>query len=650
MTKFKYSLTVFLVAALTTACGGGGSSGGGGGGNPPPPPAANTTDFSVTLTTVEVVGGSTETGSASANLTLNLDDNSFTGTVTLTGVTADTVSLAQGFAGEAGTEVVALTQDNASTWSVPANTTLSDAQRSSLDTGELFVQVSTAAAPMGALRGQIIPTDIVLIITDITEAQSIPPTGSSATAVGFVTVNTSDGSLAARVNTSNFPDATIAHIHQMLAGATGGILINLSQDATDTSLWSNEGNEETLDQAGLDALNSAGLYFNFHSANFPAGEIRGQIVPTGFDVVFTELTGDDVVMAGMTGITTDAEAVAASTIDVNNDVVTINVNTQNLDDALGVTVNQAPAGQNGPPMLDLQQDAALLSRWNISDVQLDAIQAAALNSQGLYFTVTTPDFPEGEVRGQLIPQNSMVGNSTGFQVTGVNPADASDVSSLPANATITFNRNVLAASLASDTISFTASGGDGMFGNADDVPVSGITSSINANTVIVDFGGVVNAADDIYQIAIADNQLTDSDGIILDGDNDGMPGGVFASTFNLVTAQTPPPPPNPDATFSAIQQNVFTAICVECHGGTFPSAGMSLEAGVSYNNIVNVMSGQQSSLFRIEPNNPDNSYLIRKLEGGPNISGNRMPLGQAPLPQATIDNIREWVSNGALNN
>ena len=50
---------------------------------------------------------------------------------------------------------------------------------------------------------------------------------------------------------------------------------------------------------------------------------------------------------------------------------------------------------------------------------------------------------------------------------------------------------------------------------------------------------------------------------------------------------------------------------------------------------------------RVEPGDPDNSYLIRKLEGGPNINGQQMPFGGPPLDQAVIDDIRQWISDGA---
>ena len=124
---------------------------------------------------------------------------------------------------------------------------------------------------------------------------------------------------------------------------------------------------------------------------------------------------------------------------------------------------------------------------------------------------------------------------------------------------------------------------------------------------------------------------------------------VRGSTGVAVEAMEPAPPVGP--TFTQVQE-VFTGNCAfsGCHAGPNPAANQSLEAGVAFEMIVGVASVQQSNLSRIEPNNPNDSYLIRKLEGGPNISGSQMPLGGSPLPQSTIDLIRDWISAGALNN
>jgi hypothetical protein len=50
------------------------------------------------------------------------------------------------------------------------------------------------------------------------------------------------------------------------------------------------------------------------------------------------------------------------------------------------------------------------------------------------------------------------------------------------------------------------------------------------------------------------------------------------------------------------------------------------------------------------PGDPQNSYLIRKLEGR-DINGERMPRGTGPfLTEGQIIVIRKWIEDGAPNN
>lgn len=109
--------------------------------------------------------------------------------------------------------------------------------------------------------------------------------------------------------------------------------------------------------------------------------------------------------------------------------------------------------------------------------------------------------------------------------------------------------------------------------------------------------------------------------------------------------------PGPAVSFSADLQPIFTTNCAlaGCHIGSGP-AGLNLEAGNAYGELVNVPSTQQSQFMRVMPDDPDNSYLIRKIEGGPGISGGRMPLGRTALTQAQIDLFRSWIAAGAEDN
>ena len=92
-------------------------------------------------------------------------------------------------------------------------------------------------------------------------------------------------------------------------------------------------------------------------------------------------------------------------------------------------------------------------------------------------------------------------------------------------------------------------------------------------------------------------------------------------------------------TFASIQSTIFTPNCIGCHSGSNPPAGLNLSAGQSYANLVNVPSTSNPSIPRVDPGNPDNSYLVIQLQSG-----------HRSRPQSDIDMIRAWILSGAPNN
>jgi hypothetical protein len=100
-------------------------------------------------------------------------------------------------------------------------------------------------------------------------------------------------------------------------------------------------------------------------------------------------------------------------------------------------------------------------------------------------------------------------------------------------------------------------------------------------------------------------------------------------------------------TFESIQANVFDPSCIICHSGAAAPLGLRLDEQNSYTALVGVPSQQDGALLRVSPGAPDLSYLVRKLEGTASVGG-RMPLGGVPIPQATIDFVRQWIVDGAL--
>jgi Ca2+-binding RTX toxin-like protein len=98
--------------------------------------------------------------------------------------------------------------------------------------------------------------------------------------------------------------------------------------------------------------------------------------------------------------------------------------------------------------------------------------------------------------------------------------------------------------------------------------------------------------------------------------------------------------------YSTQIQPIFSARCDQCHSGSGAPQGLQLDASNSYADLVNVASQEVPSLMRVEPGDPDNSYLVQKVEGTAAVGG-RMPLGGSKLPDDEIDLIRQWISEGA---
>ena len=114
------------------------------------------------------------------------------------------------------------------------------------------------------------------------------------------------------------------------------------------------------------------------------------------------------------------------------------------------------------------------------------------------------------------------------------------------------------------------------------------------------------------------------------------------------TLETETPIENPS--FAQHIQTIFNTSCAVngCHNNT-AEAGLNLSQGVAYDNIVNVDSTQVPSKKRVLPNDAQNSYLVEKIEGRQSV-GSRMPLNRNALSSTQIQNIKNWISQGAQNN
>jgi hypothetical protein len=120
------------------------------------------------------------------------------------------------------------------------------------------------------------------------------------------------------------------------------------------------------------------------------------------------------------------------------------------------------------------------------------------------------------------------------------------------------------------------------------------------------------------------------------------------------------PTPDLEPTFASIQKDVFETTdtagrisCVTCHTniGRTPAGGLNLLHDLAYDQLVNVNATEVPSLKRVEPGDPDSSYIVHKIEGQPGIVGRRMPFNGPPyLTPGQILIMRRWIELGAPRN
>jgi hypothetical protein len=120
------------------------------------------------------------------------------------------------------------------------------------------------------------------------------------------------------------------------------------------------------------------------------------------------------------------------------------------------------------------------------------------------------------------------------------------------------------------------------------------------------------------------------------------------------------PTPNLEPTFTSVQSQIFETTdvagrqaCVNCHTnvGRNPSGGLNLAHAVAYDQIVNVPSARKPGAIRVVPGDPENSYIVHKIEGRAGIVGLRMPVSGPPfLTDGQILILKRWIALGAQRN
>lgn len=116
------------------------------------------------------------------------------------------------------------------------------------------------------------PNPNTTFLATINGASEVPANGSTATGSANLSFNTTTKVFTVTI-TYNGVTATAGHIHKAAVGVNGGVIFPITSLASPISYTS-----IPLDAAMEADLNANLYYINIHSAAFPGGEIRGQLI------------------------------------------------------------------------------------------------------------------------------------------------------------------------------------------------------------------------------------------------------------------------------------------------------------------------------------------------------------------------------------
>jgi hypothetical protein len=95
--------------------------------------------------------------------------------------------------------------------------------------------------------------------------------------------------------------------------------------------------------------------------------------------------------------------------------------------------------------------------------------------------------------------------------------------------------------------------------------------------------------------------------------------------------------------------NKYNCADMGCHASNLP--GLTDYRMGSYSELfVAAAQARQEGMCEIKPGDPDQSYLIWKIEGHSGIQGARMPKDRSPMTSTDLQLLRQWILEGARNN
>jgi hypothetical protein len=233
-------------------------------------------------------------------------------------------------------------------------------------------------------------TNPAVFVFDLSGTQEVPPIPTMERGGCMAQFDSATSSLSL-VCTHNVADTSVMHIHQGARGVNGPILFDLGDPQSPVeAVWTGMSPSEVAD------LFAGNLYINIHTGGRPTGTIRGQIVPRTVDSLRFGLNGAQEVPP------TNSTATGGCFVDLSDNATSLFMQcNHNVPNPTSVHLHSAPPGVDGPVVFDLPAGSAFTL-----NVPMSPRSVADFAAGFLYVNVHNADFPQGEIRGQMVAGNA----------------------------------------------------------------------------------------------------------------------------------------------------------------------------------------------------------------------------------------------------
>jgi hypothetical protein len=202
------------------------------------------------------------------------------------------------------------------------------------------------------------------------------------------------GQACFKLAAKDLPAAVAAHIHSGAAGAAGPVVIPLKTPGDDGTSSGCTNAARTLVASIL--KNPANFYVNVHTAEFPAGAIRGQLVGSDPSAVGTVYS---ITLNGSSEPNATGTAVVRL---LPTGVVCYRLHAANVTlPTVAAHIHRGGASVNGPVVVPFTPPAADGNSDGCTTSTTDLVNEIKGNPAGFYVNVHTKEHPAGAMRNQL---------------------------------------------------------------------------------------------------------------------------------------------------------------------------------------------------------------------------------------------------------